>query len=427
MTYAETLSYLYQQLPMFQRVGPKAFKKDLKNITRLCSALGNPQGRFSSVHIAGTNGKGSVSSMLASILQEAGYKIGLYTSPHLRSFTERIRINGQPIPEEGVISFVERNRSVIEEIKPSFFEVTVAMAFQHFADEEVDLAVIEVGLGGRLDSTNIIEPILGAVTSISYDHMAFLGDTLAKIAGEKAGIFKKGRTFVIGEDLLQTRPVFEAKAEGVGAKLVFAEERYSLGGWKRGITSQMIAFHRYMSPVRIFRLNLGGDYQYPNMRTALCLVDELRELNYSISEEHIAAGLLRVKENTGFRGRMTVLANDPMVLTDVGHNLAGVREVLKAFGQLEYDQLHMVWGMVFDKDPNKILEMLPKNAKYYFVKPDVPRGMDASELASKAAAYGLHGETWPSVQAGLDAAQQAASKSDLIFVGGSTFVVAEVV
>ncbi len=427
MDFRETLDYLYLHLPMFQRVGQVAFKKDLKNILRLSAALGNPQDRFNSIHIAGTNGKGSVSHILASVLQESGLKVGLYTSPHLRSFTERVRVDGKPISEAEVIQFVASQRSLIEDIQPSFFEVTVAMALDHFRNQKVDIAVIEVGLGGRLDSTNIIRPILGAITNISLDHTDLLGDTLALIAGEKAGIIKPGVSFVIGEVVEETRPVFEEKALQEGAKLIYAQEIYALGCQKQGIDSQRLGFHKYLEPVRCYQLGLGGDYQYHNVRTVICMIDELRNIGFEIAELHIENGLKNVVANTGFLGRMTILNRNPLVLVDTGHNLAGVKEALKAFGRIEFDALHMVWGTVSDKDPLPVLELLPTHASYYFVRPDVPRGMDAHELSEIANNIGLQGSAWPSVEAGLEAARKAAGQYDLIFVGGSTFVVAEVV
>lgn len=427
MNFAETLDYLYKRLPMFQRVGPVAFKKDLTNTLRICAALGNPQGMFSSVHIAGTNGKGSVSHLLASVLQEAGLKVGLYTSPHLRSFTERIRINGIPIPEDDVVEFVRKHQAIIEEIQPSFFEVTVAMAFEHFRNQEVDIAVVEVGLGGRLDSTNILQPILGAITNISFDHQNMLGETLELIAGEKAGIIKPGISYVIGEEILETRPVFEEKAKLEGAELIFAQEKYALSCWKQGIDSQRVGFHRYMEASECYDIGLGGDFQYLNVRTVICLIDELRLLGYEIGEEAVRAGFKDVVNNTGFRGRMTILDRDPLILTDTGHNLAGVNEVLKAFKRIDFESLHIVWGTVSDKDPTPILKLLPTDGSYYFVRPDVPRGMDAVQLATSANQLGLQGIAWPSVEAGLEAAKKAAGDNDLVFVGGSTFVVAEVV
>lgn len=427
MNYQETLDYLYQRLPMFQRVGSKAFKKNLDNSFALDDALGNPHREFRSLHIAGTNGKGSVSNMLASILQESGFKVGLYTSPHLRSFTERIRINGEPIPEAKVIEFVERLKPDIERIAPSFFEVTVAMAFDHFRNEKVDFAVIEVGLGGRLDSTNIIHPFAGAITNISFDHVNFLGNTLAKIAFEKAGIFKEGIPFVIGEGHPETLPVFEKVAREKGANIVLSENVYELHKGFLDIDDKHITLKNDRGKLSFYKLGLLGEFQARNARTALVLVEQLVKMGVEIDHDSIHAGFGNVAQNTGFRGRMSILQEEPTVLTDVGHNEAGVKEVLKAIGRFKFDRLHMVWGMVNDKDRKKILAMLPKNARFYFVRPDVPRGLDANTLQEEALESGLNGEAWPSVQAGLDAALEAADKDDFIFVGGSTFVVAEIV
>jgi len=425
MTYPETLDYLYQRLPMFQRVGPKAFKKDLTNIIRLCAALDNPERKFRSVHVAGTNGKGSVSNMLASVLQEADYRVGLYTSPHLRSFTERIRLNGAEIPETDVVAFVERSKSVIEAIAPSFFEVTVAMAFDYFARQEVDIAVVEVGLGGRLDSTNVIVPEMGVVTNISYDHMNFLGNTLGLIAGEKAGIFKAGKRFVIGQRHPETEPVFHAKAAEAGASLVFAEDAAEVRVVEKDLEGQDLEVE--MDGKMQLRLGLAGEYQRENARTALVALKELEELGWEIGEEAVKNGLERVRTNTGFRGRMSVLGKDPLVLTDVGHNEAGVGQILNAIAGLPHERLHLVWGSVFDKDVRKILEMLPADATYYFVSPNVPRGMPVSDLVNLATEVGLEGVAYSSVAAGLEAARAQAQVEDLIFVGGSTFVVAEII
>lgn len=427
MNYAETLDYLYQRLPMFQKVGEVAFKKGLGNIIALCEELGNPQSTYSSIHIGGTNGKGSVSNLTASVLQEAGYKVGLYTSPHLRNFTERIRVNGQEMPEEAVCSFVERMREPIERISPSFFEVTVVMAFDHFRNEKVDYAVIEVGLGGRLDSTNIILPIAGAITNISFDHQAVLGDTLALIAVEKAGIFKKDIPFVIGEFDEETRPVFEKIAHENGAKVKFCSDFISIGSSKEYIDYQDIELVFDGEKVNTYRLGLKGGFQALNLRTVLGLVGELRNVGVEIPEDALERGLENVKTNTGFRGRMTMLSKKPLVLADVGHNEAGVREVLKEIAKVPHEQLHMVWGMVKDKDIEKILGMLPSTAKYYFVCPDVPRGLDADILRKTASTHQLQGGSHPSVKAGLEAAIAQAQPQDLVFVGGSTFVVAEVV
>lgn len=428
MTFSETLSFLFQQLPMYQRVGAKAFKKDLKNIRKLCDALGNPQDELTCIHIAGTNGKGSVSNMLAAVLQTCGYKVGLYTSPHLRNFTERIRVNGKEIAEEAVIEFVERTKPSIESIGPSFFELTVGMAFDHFQRKKVDVAVIEVGLGGRLDSTNVIQPILGAITNISFDHVGMLGGTLPEIAGEKAGIIKPGITYVIGQDHPQTRPVFEKKAQEEGANLVFAQYKHPLALWKHLGNHQFVGYYNDSHGVDVYELPLAGDFQMHNLRVVVSLVDCLREMEpFELPDDKVKAGILNVVEVTGFKGRMTTLAEKPLVLTDTGHNLAGVREILKAFNRIPHERLHIVWGMVGDKDYPTILKMLPPEASYYYVRPDVPRGLDVDELVQSAREAGLNGERYSSVQAGLAAARKAAHAEDLVFVGGSTFVVAEVV
>lgn len=428
MTFSETLAFLYQQLPMYQRVGPKAFKKDLVNIIKLCEALNNPQEGLTFIHIAGTNGKGSVSNMMASVLQECGYKVGLYTSPHLKNFTERIRINGKEMPEIEVIDFVDRIKPAIQEIGPSFFELTVGMAFDYFQRQEVDIAVIEVGLGGRLDSTNIIQPILGAITNISYDHTGMLGETLPEIAGEKAGIIKPGITYVIGQDHPETRPVFIEKAKREGAELVFAPTERPLGMWKYIGNHQLVGFQGEDQSIETYELGLAGDFQIHNLRVVVCMAELLNQNSpFDLPLEAVKRGFLNVSANTGFKGRMTTLSQDPLVLTDTGHNPAGVQEVLKAFQRIDHEKLHIVWGMVFDKDYVSILDMLPKDAIYYFVRPAVPRGLDVTELATAAQAVGLKGNSFSTVQKGLEAAKSAADPQDLVFVGGSTFVVAEVV
>lgn len=427
MTYAETLDYLYQQLPMFQRVGAVAFKKDLSNTRKLLQVMGKPEEAFPSLHIAGTNGKGSVSNLVASALQEAGFKVGLYTSPHLRSFTERIRINGQEIPEQAVVDFVERYREAIEEIQPSFFEVTVAMAFDHFRNENVNMAVVEVGMGGRLDSTNVLKPVAGLVTNISLDHMEHLGATLPLIAGEKAGIFKWKMPIVIGEDHPETRPVFEEKAREMESPLTFAAEVAEAKALEESLTRQRLALSWRGLQLGEVDLPLGGAVQVLNARTALSFLKTLQERDWIVPDTAILRGFENVISNTGFRGRMTRLSEKPLVVADVGHNEAGVRYALDHLVRFHAGPIHFVWGMVNDKEVGKILGMLPREATYYFVKADVPRGKDASELASIAGELGLQGEVYPSVNAGLEAAQAAWRPGELIFVGGSTFVVAEVV
>ncbi len=443
MDYQTTLNYLYSQLPMFTRDGPSAFKKDLANTLELCKRLGDPQTKFKSVHIGGTNGKGSTSHMLAAILQTAGYKTGLYTSPHLRDFRERIRINGEMISEEHVISFVEQHRADFEDIKPSFFEMTVGMAFDAFAREKVDIAVIEVGLGGRLDSTNIITPLLSVITNIGWDHVNMLGDTLQLIAGEKAGIIKPGIPVIIGEYQPETADVFINKAKEQEAPISFASEEWEIlksevrspKSEKRQefldlkISRQNLSLttHNSQLTTHNLRLDLPGTYQLKNAKTVLSTVDGLRKQGFIITDEHIQTALRQVKKLTGLHGRWETLSHHPLTICDTGHNPEGIAEVVKNIEDTPHDHLHFVMGVVNDKDISKILAMLPGNATYYFSKPDIPRGLDAESLRLKAESFGLNGNTYPSVKAALSAAQSNAGANDLVFVGGSTFVVAEIV
>lgn len=449
MDYQTTLNYLYSQLPMFTRDGPSAFKKDLGNTFELCKRLGDPQTKFKSVHIGGTNGKGSTSHMLAAILQTAGYKTGLYTSPHLRDFRERIRINGEMISEEHVISFVEQHRADFEDIKPSFFEMTVGMAFEAFAREKVDIAVIEVGLGGRLDSTNIITPLLSVITNIGWDHVNMLGDTLQLIAGEKAGIIKPGVPVIIGEYQLEVADVFTNKAKEQQAPISFASEEWEVvagGGGRRAesgiqkseerqefldfkISRLNLSLVTHYSPLTThnLRLDLPGTYQLKNVKTVLSAVVELRKQGFMITDEHLRTALRQVKTLTGLHGRWETLNTDPLTICDTGHNPEGIKEVLKNIAATAFEHLHFVIGMVNDKDITKVLSMLPVDATYYFCRPDIPRGLEAESLRLKAESFGLNGNVYRSVKNALAAAQEAAGKNDLVFVGGSTFVVAEVV
>lgn len=434
MTYSEATEYLFSRLPMFQRIGKVAYKKDLTNTLALCEVLDNPHTKFKSIHIAGTNGKGSTSSMIASILQEAGYKVGLYTSPHLRSFTERIRINGQEIPESAVISFVQRMQPHIERIEPSFFEATVALCFDYFAQEQVDIAVIEVGLGGRLDSTNIITPELSVITNISWDHMDLLGDTLPKIAAEKAGIIKPTIPVIIGERQSEVAKVFQNTAQHIHAALFFAEDFFTVHPIGSSFFNQTLEIHAPKDEHFTIESPLIGQYQIANIRTVLMAISVLTQHGWNIRQAHIQAGISRVSANTGLKGRMYVLGEHPLTLCDTGHNEAGIKYVvaqltayLHQLRQQGDSHLHIVLGMVSDKDHEKILRLLPQSARYYFVKPGVPRGFEAEALRQKAEPLGLLGNTYASVQDGLAAAVTAAAQNDLIFVGGSTFVVAEVV
>jgi dihydrofolate synthase/folylpolyglutamate synthase len=443
MDYAATLDYLYSQLPMFTRDGPSAFKEDLTNTLELCKRLGNPQHKFKSVHVAGTNGKGSTSHMLAAILQVAGYKTGLYTSPHLRDFRERIRINGEMISEHHVIDFVEQHRADFEDIKPSFFEMTVGMAFDAFAREKVDIAIIEVGLGGRLDSTNIITPLVSVITNIGWDHVNMLGDTLQLIAAEKAGIIKHGIPVIIGEYQPEVVDVFTNKATLENAPISFASEQWSIEvkGERQKAKGQLqevleIEIHKndfplttHYSPLTThhLKLDLPGTYQLKNVKAVLSTVEELRKQGFIISDDHIRTALSQVKKLTGLHGRWEVLNHHPLTICDTGHNPEGITEVLKNIEGVPYHHLHFVMGVVNDKDISKILAMLPKNATYYFCKPDIPRGLEAESLKLKAESFGLHGDIYPSVKSAFQTAQQNASDDDLVFVGGSTFVVAEIV
>lgn len=428
MTYQETLDFMFSQLPMYQRQGNSAFKKDLTNTLALCKMLCNPEKKFKTIHVAGTNGKGSVSHMLAAILQKQGLKTGLYTSPHLKDFRERIRINGEMCPEEYVIDFVTKNKELFSIISPSFFEMTVAMCFDYFAEQEVDIAIIETGLGGRLDSTNVITPILSVITNIGYDHTDMLGNTLAEIAGEKAGIIKPNVPVVIGEMHQETTHVFVKKANEVNAPIHFSEQ---------GLEVEHINFTPYYMELSIIksdashwftalRCDLSGGYQYHNIITVLKVVDVLKGMNYFIEDATISSALADVKGTTGLQGRWQTLGENPTIICDTGHNAEGIRYNIERINLMQYDNLHMVFGSVADKDISKVLGMLPATATYYFCKADIPRGKDANLLQAEAATFNLKGNAYPSVADAFNAAKLAAHQNDLIFVGGSTFVVAEV-
>lgn len=428
------LNYLYTRLPMFTRIGAAALKNDLSNTIAICEALGNPQNTFPSIHIAGTNGKGSTSSMLAAIFQQAGYKTGLYTSPHLKNFTERIRINGEEMSEQAVVDFVNTNRILIEKIEPSFFEVTVGMAFDYFAKQKVDIAIIEVGLGGRLDSTNIITPELSIITNISYDHTDLLGNTLAEISGEKAGIIKSHIPVIIGEKHLETTPVFLQKAKEMGVPIYFAEDYFFLKNIKSTLWEQRFDVEAVSNTLFFteswgqISLDLTGKYQAHNLKTILLATEILAQKGWNLTQKVAKSALSQVKKITGLQGRMTILQEKPLVICDVGHNEAGIRFVIEQLQELSGGkQLHFVWGMVKDKNHNKVLSLLPKSAHYYFVCPNLPRGLPAQEMKILAADWNLLGNTHESVKNGLEAALSIANENDIIFVGGSTFVVAEVI
>lgn len=427
MDYRQTLEYLYEKLPMFQRMGSAAIKKDLTNTIAFCAHLGHPEHNFKSIHIAGTNGKGSVSHFLASILQEAGYKTGLYTSPHLIDFRERIRVNGEMISEEEVVNFVEEQKVNISNIAPSFFELTVAMAFNHFSKKNVDVAIIETGLGGRLDSTNVIKPQLSIITNISYDHQNMLGNTLAEIAFEKAGIIKEKTPVVVGSWHKETAGVFKEVAKEKKASLSFVRNRIKLLEKKNTERGLVLDYLLLKDKQKIEVTSpLAGDYQVENLATVIYSVVELRKMGYEISDDVLKRGILKVKKNTGFKGRWEVLGKDPLIVVDVAHNEAGLRFVLDQIHKLKYKKLHFIYGMVNDKDINKALNRLPKEAHFYFCKPDIPRGLDVQELKKKASEIGLNGNTFSSVAEAFNAAKKQADAEDLILVAGSIFVAAEV-
>ncbi len=389
---------------MFQRVGASAYKADLNNTIELCNLLDNPQNKFKSIHIAGTNGKGSTSHMLASILQEAGYKVGLYTSPHLIDFRERIKINGAMISEQAVIDFVSTYKDKFEKINLSFFEWTVCLAFQYFSTQNIDIAVVETGLGGRLDSTNIILPELSIITNIAKDHIQFLGNTLEKIAVEKAGIIKSKVPIVIGETQKEIEQVFISKAKDLDANIYFADQIIHL----------------------VLDSDLKGSYQRKNIKTVLASVNELKKIDYKILEGQIKAGLLNVVKNTGLMGRWQTLGENPKIICDTGHNEAGIKEVVNQIQSITYNKLHFVLGAVNDKEIDSILELLPKHAEYYFCQAKIPRALDVLELKDKAVGYNLKGNSYDSVKNAYNAAKRIAQNDDLVFIGGSTFVVAEV-
>ncbi|MFM7672038.1 MAG: bifunctional folylpolyglutamate synthase/dihydrofolate synthase [Bacteroidota bacterium] len=427
MTYAETLEYLFARLPMYSRIGAAAYKEDLHNTIALVAAIDDPHHRFKSIHIAGTNGKGSVSHMLAAILQKGGYKTGLYTSPHLVDFRERIRINGTMIPEEKVIAFTERMRPAIEKIDPSFFELTVAMAFDHFAQEQVDIAVIETGLGGRLDSTNVIDPELSIITNIGWDHMNLLGNTLSKIAYEKAGIIKSNIPVVIGEWVSETKEVFEEKAGSMQAPITWAGSHFqvvSSNDANNYLQADVLEIET--DRIHTYSLELLGHYQLTNLKTVLEAVRVLNGSGWNIPEHAIQEGLRQVKSLTGFWGRWDVLRREPYVILDVTHNVHGLDQVLQQLKAMSFQQLHIVLGMVNDKDIQGFLEKLPKHANYYFTQASIPRALPASELKTKANSLGLTGDAYTQVNEAIGQARQQAMPNDLVLVTGSIFLIGEV-
>lgn len=427
MSYQETIDYLYNRLPMFSKQGASAIKKDLVNIKKLCEALGNPHLQFKSIHIAGTNGKGSTSHMLAAVLQKAGYKTGLYTSPHLLDFRERIKINGEMISQEEVIDFVKEHKALFEEIEPSFFEVTVAMAFDYFAKQEVDFAVIETGLGGRLDSTNIIHPLLSVITNISPDHTAILGNTLPEIAREKAGIIKENSPVIISEKSDETAPVFEEIAKEKNSKLIFASSLWETTQIEKTASTLNIQINPIHHPqlTETYELDLNGSYQRKNLIGVLTALDELANLGYPISKENRHYALAHVKALTGLMGRWQTLAQNPLIICDTGHNEQGWKEILLSIRQQKFNHLHMVIGVMADKDIESLLTTLPKEATYYFCRPNFDRALNENALREQAAEKGLIGQAYPSIADAIKAAKITAQPDDLIFIGGSSFVVAE--
>jgi dihydrofolate synthase/folylpolyglutamate synthase len=427
MTYSETLDYLYSRLPMFTRIGAAAMKKDLHNTIVMCENLGNPQDKFKTIHVGGTNGKGSTSHMLAAILQKSGYKTGLYTSPHLKDFRERIRVNGEMITQQYVIDFTAQEKDLIESISPSFFEVTVAMAFAYFAAENVDVAIIEVGLGGRKDSTNIIHPELSVITNISFDHTNLLGNTLQEIAGQKAGIIKPGVPAIIGEQQEEIAQVFIDEATETDSKLIFANSELHVKDTVReGMQLRTSVYQKDACLFKDLKLDLTGFYQLKNVLTVIQSVITLNQNGFNISDEAVYSGLANTVQITGLQGRWQTIGENPLIICDTGHNIAGIQEVLENIKATKHHNLHVVIGMLSDKDINSVLELLPVHAKYYFCQPDLERAMPADELAAKAAKFMLQGPVFETVTLALNAAKKIAETDDLIFVGGSTFVVAEV-
>ena len=421
MTYTDTLQYLYDRLPVFHHVGGAAYKPGLDNTIQLMNVLDNPQTKYRCIHIAGTNGKGSVSNMLAAILQTAGYKVGLYTSPHLVDFGERIRVNGQMIEQQYVIDFVENNKDVFNTIEPSFFEATMAMAFNYFADTKVDVAIIEVGLGGRLDSTNIIQPDLSVITNISFDHVGFLGDTLEKIAFEKAGIIKPTTPVVIGESAPETRPVFVQKACNENAALIFAEERFKINFKEYSDAKMLVEVNGKL----LIKCGLCGNYQLKNIATTLATIEQLNTLNYSISESDILKGIENITEITGLQGRWQTLRSNPTAVCDTGHNVGGIQFVVEQLKAQNYKRLRIVIGMVNDKDVSAVLNLLPQDAVYYFTQANIMRALPCEELKLKSQSFGLNGHAYKSVKQAVDAAINESESDDFIFIGGSNFIVGE--
>ncbi len=426
MTYQQTLDFLFTRLPMYSRIGLAAYKEDLNNTIHLCKSLGNPQQKIKTIHIAGTNGKGSVSHMLAAIFQTSGYKTGLYTSPHLQDFRERIKINGEMISEDFVIDFTGRIHPLIDEIEPSFFEITVAMAFDYFEKQKVDIAIIETGLGGRLDSTNIIIPELCVITNIGWDHTNLLGDSLEKIAREKAGIIKEGIPVIIGEVVEETQPVFEKTAKEKKAPIHFAFKTRQAMEWKwdkHDLVVEVAEVNK--TDHKVYRLDMGGLYQIKNLLTVLEACSQLKP-GWLIDENFIQRGLSQVKKLTGLNGRWEIIEEHPPVILDVGHNEDGIQQIIRQIELTDHHQLHIIFGTVNDKPIDNIISLLPNTATYYFTQAPIPRALNAEILLEKAQAIGLSGKTFPDVNSALKEAKEKATKNDLVIVCGSIFLVADV-
>lgn len=427
MTYTQTLDYLFSKLPMYQRVGAAAYKANLDNTIAICNALGNPEKKLKCVHVAGTNGKGSSSHMLAAVLQQAGYKTALYTSPHLVDFRERIKINGKMISKADVVKFVEDYKSIFEKIEPSFFEWTVGLAFHYFKEQEVDVVILEVGLGGRLDSTNVVNPVACLITNIGFDHMNLLGDTLPKIAAEKAGIIKTKIPVTISQTQLEVISVFNNKAKEVKAPIEFADKNYKLiSSTHQNQLLNIELLHKKTNTKHLYSLDLQGSYQVKNLMGVLNTIEALKQRGFLIEDAMIVNALQQVQKITGLQGRWQIIQEKPLVIADTGHNEDGIKEVLKNLKRYNYKTLHFILGVVNDKDISKILKLLPKEAIYYFCKAKIPRALDEKELTLLAKKAGLEGKTFKTVSEALDKAKKQAKSNDLIFVGGSTFTVADI-
>lgn len=424
MNYQETIDYLFNVTPLFQNIGKDAYKEGLDNTIILDNHFNNPHKKFRTIHIAGTNGKGSCSHTIAAILQSAGYKTGLYTSPHLIDFSERIKVNGEPIEKEFVIDFVKQNKDFFEPLHPSFFELTTAMAFLYFAEKKVDVAVIEVGLGGRLDCTNIITPDLSIITNISFDHTQFLGNTLKDIAKEKAGIIKEKKPVIIGEYTPETKTVFEDKAKSTNSDIIFAEDNKLINGYKQ--TENGLLLYK-SDKIKDLYGELNGLYQVKNTNTILNAVYKLIGLGYNIDETNIKNGFRNVCHLTGLMGRWQKLEENPTIICDTGHNIGGMKYIVEQLSRMKYDKLHIIIGMVNDKDINGVISLLPKNAKYYFTQASVKRALPAEQVKKIANNHGLKGEAYSSVEKALTIAKNNAKENDLIFIGGSTFIVADLI